>query len=190
MSKATLVSLFLRFADVCDRLTSFTAYPAHSGLNLPHDLVSSALGPQMVIGRQRSDSLLGLALYLIDRPFALVLVEHLPPDIVSSRSIRLSYANVRRPLNGPDDEQHDCETNSTCANAPIVYVATMPNNQAISTMTAMVHSMGSLSLWMRVHVTPPTSGAAIHIPRTQHALSVSRVCAFPHRAHGGPAGSL
>src|SRR6185436_9897628 len=52
------------------------------------------------------------------------------------RMDRGRYTTVRRPLSRPTRKSTIATTRSTCTNAPIVYVPTMPSSQAISRMTA------------------------------------------------------
>ncbi len=57
-----------RFSDTRDRVAGLAAGPTNRGRNLPHGLVNVTLSLQLVVSCQPADSLLGLALHLIDFP--------------------------------------------------------------------------------------------------------------------------
>src|ERR1035437_3620130 len=74
-----------RVADTRDRVARLAACPTHRGLHLPYGLVHVTLSLQCVVACQRAGRLLDLALRLIDRPGALVLIPHVKlPKVVCS----------------------------------------------------------------------------------------------------------
>jgi hypothetical protein len=95
-------------AETRDRVASLAACATNHGLNFPHGFVNLTLGLQVVIAYQRADSLLDLALRLIDLPFALILYstcEASRPRFMALDSTRLCQRATT--AEQPDDEQYD-----------------------------------------------------------------------------------